>query len=195
MCRVTPMRENRTSAIISRGCGFVTKLPTRYLVFCMAARHPPCETLSHPCRVRQGILEEGLRIMATLTTYKTLLLDYQPRPIRSQATYRKALRQIEKLMSRPHLGRAESEMVELLSTLIEHYETIEHPTPESTPAEMLAHLIEARGITQAQLAHETGIPRSAITNILAGRRSISKTSALKLSAYFRVPLRLFLQGS
>lgn len=54
-------------------------------------------------------------IMATMTAYETLLQDYQPRPIRSKAAHSQALRQVEQLMSRPHLGRAESEMVELLS--------------------------------------------------------------------------------
>ena len=43
--------------------------------------------------------------------------------------YEKALNQIERLMSQPHLDRAESEMLELLSTLVEHYEAAEYPTP------------------------------------------------------------------
>ena len=42
--------------------------------------------------------------MPTLTSYQSLLLDYEPRPIRSEAAYRKALRHVEKLM-RPHLPR------------------------------------------------------------------------------------------
>ena len=36
--------------------------------------------------------------MSTLTSYQSLLLDYEPRPIRSEAAYRKALRHVEKLM-------------------------------------------------------------------------------------------------
>src|SRR5437899_897287 len=108
------------------------------------------------------------------TTYDALLLDVRPRPIRSKAAYQRALRHVERLMSRPHLSRAESEMVELLSLLIEQHEAVEHPTPECSPAGLLEHLLEARALSKAELARQTGIPRSVITNVLAGRRALSK---------------------
>ena len=133
--------------------------------------------------------------MATVTAYETLLLDYRPRPIRSKAAYSQALRQVEQLMSKPTLGRAESEMVELLSMLIEQYESMDHPTPESTPAKVLEHLIEVRGITRSQLARDTAIQRSVITNVLAGRRGISKANAVKLAKYFGVSLSLLVSGT
>ena len=98
-------------------------------------------------------------------------------------------------MSKPHLARAESEMVELLSMLIEQYETLENPTPECSPAEMLEHLLEVRGVSKAQLARDTGIPRSVITNVLARRRAISKANAVKLASFFRVSLHLFIQAN
>ncbi len=131
--------------------------------------------------------------MAPRTAYETLLLDYLPRPIRSRTAYVRALRQVETLMSKPHLGRAESEMVELLATLIEQYEATEHPTPSSTPTELLEHFLEVRNLTKAQLARETSIPRSTITNVLAGRRALSKANAVKLAKYFGVSLSLFIQ--
>lgn len=36
--------------------------------------------------------------MSTLTSFQSLLLDYEPRPIRSEGASRKALRHVEKLM-------------------------------------------------------------------------------------------------
>ena len=71
--------------------------------------------------------------MSTLTSYQSLLLDYEPRPIRSEAAYRKALRHVEKLM-RPRLSRAESELVEVLATLIEQYESPRTPHAEESSA-------------------------------------------------------------
>src|SRR5258708_40022830 len=109
-------------------------------------------------------------MITSTAAYDSLLLDVRPRPIRSRAAYRRALRHVERLMSKPHLSPAESEMVELLSLLLEQYEAVEYPTPDCTPAEMLEHLLEARTITRARLAGETGIPRSVITNVLSGRR-------------------------
>ncbi len=130
--------------------------------------------------------------MAVLTDYQSLLLDYQPRPIRSESAYRKALRHIEKLM-RPNLPRAESELVELLATLIEQYESREHPTPLNPPREMLAHLIEARGVAQADVARATGISRSTLSAVLAGRRKLSNANIAALSSYFHVSPTAFMQ--
>jgi HTH-type transcriptional regulator / antitoxin HigA len=131
----------------------------------------------------------------TLTSFQNLLLDYQPRPIRSKAAYERALRHVEQLMTKPHLSRAESEMVELLSLLIEQYESTDYPTPASVPGEVLEHLLEVRGISKAQLARDTGLARSIITNVLAGRRAISKANALKLAKYFSVSISLFIEGA
>jgi HTH-type transcriptional regulator/antitoxin HigA len=130
----------------------------------------------------------------TTTAYDHLLLEMRPRPIRSQSAYRRVLGHVERLMGKPELSRPESEMVELLSTLIEQYEAVEYPTPDCSPAEMLEHLLEVRALSKAQLARDAGIPRSVITNVLAGRRAISKATAVKLARYFRVPLHLFVEG-
>jgi HTH-type transcriptional regulator/antitoxin HigA len=129
------------------------------------------------------------------TAYDNLLLDVRPRPIRSATAHRRALRQIEQLMSKPHLSRAESEIVELLAMLIEEFESARHPVPAVRPSQMLEHLLDARGITKAQLARASGVPRSVLTNILAGRRAVSKATAIKLARYFDVSLSLFIEGA
>jgi HTH-type transcriptional regulator/antitoxin HigA len=138
-------------------------------------------------------MERGLPMNTALTAYDSLLLEVCPRPIRSKAAYQRALRQVEQLMRMPHLSRAESEMVEMLSLLIEQHEAVENPTPECSPAELLEHLLEARAISKAELARQTGIPRSVITNVLAGRRALSKANAVKLAGYFGVSLNLLIQ--
>jgi len=127
-----------------------------------------------------------------MTTYQALLHEYTPRPIRTETACKKALRQIDELMSRPKLSRAESELLEVLATLVEQYESIEHPTPVSPPDQMLAHLIEAKEVTQAEVARATGIPRSTISAVLAGRRQISKANVTRLAAYFAVSPAVFL---
>lgn len=133
--------------------------------------------------------------ITTMTAYDKLLLDFKPRPIRTERAYKRAMKQIEALMIKPHLPRAESEMLEVLATLVEQYESIEHPTPETTPAEMLAHLIEAREVSQAELARATSIPASTISAILSGDRQISKANVGRFARYFRVSPSLFLTGS
>jgi HTH-type transcriptional regulator/antitoxin HigA len=129
---------------------------------------------------------------STITAYQALLQEYTPRPIRTAAAYRKALRQVDGLMRRRKLSRAENELLEVLATLVEQYESKEYPTPANTPHGMLAHLIEARGATQAEVARATGIPRSTISAVLAGRRQISKANVVKLAGYFGVSAAVFL---
>lgn len=61
--------------------------------------------------------------MTTASAYETLLLEIKPRPIRSARDHARALRQIDGIMRRgPRLARAESEIVEVLATLIDQYE-------------------------------------------------------------------------
>jgi len=129
--------------------------------------------------------------MATMTAYQSLLVDYTPRPIRSDRAYKKALCQMEKLM-KSRLGRAERQLSEVLGTLIVQYESHRYPTPDVSPREMLEFLIDARGVTKAQVAGETGIPRSTITHILAGRRGISTANIAKLADYFNVSASVFI---
>ena len=128
----------------------------------------------------------------TMTAYQSLLQEYTPRPIRSERAYRKALRQVEQLMEQPVLSRAESELLEMLATLIEHYESEQYPTPATSPSRMLAHLIEAKEVSQADVASATGIPRSTLSAVLAQRRQVSKANISKLADYFGVSPLVFL---
>ncbi len=124
--------------------------------------------------------------MSTMTTYQTLLLDFTPRPIRTDREYKRTMRRISRLMKKPKLSRAESELLELLATLAEQYESIEHPTPRASQPDLLAHLIDAQGVCQAEVARRSGVPRSIITNVLHGRRKLSQANIVRLARYFHV---------
>ena len=87
----------------------------------------------------------------------------------------------------------EDEYLDALTDLIEAYEDKNVEIGESTPSEMLSHLIEARGITQAALAREAGVSRSTVSEILAGKDRMSKRIAFKLADYFSVSAVLFLR--
>lgn len=130
--------------------------------------------------------------MATMTPYQSLLVDFTPRPIRNRRTYNATLRQLDRLMNKPRLTRPEQDMLDLLAVLIEQYESAEYPTPSVPPDRMLAHLIEAKGVRAADVAKATGIHRSTLSAVLAGRRSLSKGNVVKLAEYFGVSPAVFL---
>ena len=127
------------------------------------------------------------------TTYKELLQTVVPRPISSDRAYKRAMRQIEQLMRHPKRTRAEDEMVELLATLIEQYEIRQgYSGPVLSPRDRLAGLMEAREMTQTDLSQRSKVPRTTINEILRGKRSISKTNAVRLANLFHVPIDEFI---
>lgn len=129
--------------------------------------------------------------MRVSTGYRELLAQYAPRPIHTEAQYRQAVGQLQELMA-PNPDRDRSLMIELLSTLIEQYENRTYPTPRVSPPEMLAHLMEVHNLKAAQLAQETGIPPATLSNVLKGRRGISKANAVKLAGVFKMPADAFI---
>jgi HTH-type transcriptional regulator/antitoxin HigA len=130
------------------------------------------------------------------TTYEDLLQEIVPRPISSDRAYRRALRQIEHLMRKRKKTRAEDDMIELLATLIEQYE-IRHgyADPVLSPRDRLAGLLEAHQMTLTHLSCATNVSRSAITSVLSGKRTISKTHAQRLAKYFGVPIEELLTAT
>jgi HTH-type transcriptional regulator/antitoxin HigA len=145
--------------------------------------------------VVQGLhsARKGKEEVSTVAEYRRLLTEYAPQPIRSQKAYGQALAQLEKLMV-PRPNAARSLLIEVLATLIEKYESREHPTPEVAPAEMLAKLLKTKGVKSADVSKATGIPTATLSNVLAGRRGISKQNAFKLGEYFGLSPIVFLGG-
>ncbi|MBI3466959.1 MAG: helix-turn-helix domain-containing protein [Planctomycetes bacterium] len=130
--------------------------------------------------------------MATLTDYQSLLLDFTPRPITSEREYRRVLRYIERHME-PHPPKSTAMLLDLLATLVADYEERNCPLPELSPGDLLAFLIEQRGITRAELARQVGIPRQRITNAINGARPLSKGNAIKLAEFFKLQPAAFLE--
>lgn len=129
--------------------------------------------------------------MSVASQYRELLVKFVPRPIHSDREHRRALAALEQLMI-PRPGAAQSQLIEVLSTLIEQYESSLGPRLQVSPARVLEHLIVAKGIRNSELAKATGIPSSTLTNVLHNRREISKANAVRLARYFRVSPSIFL---
>ena len=129
--------------------------------------------------------------MSAATEYRDLLIEFVPRPLHSDADYRRAVRQLEQLME-PQPSTARRQLIEVLATLIERYESRDYPSPDHDPVDMLKSLLKTREVSPAGLAKATGIPPSTISNILARRRGVSKANAVVLGEYFGVSAAVFL---
>jgi len=96
------------------------------------------------------------------------------------------------LMEKPEeeIGEEEGRLLEMLAMLSEEYEDRRHPLPQTEPHKMLSYLLTEKGMKPSDLW--TVLPKSRISEILNGKRGISKSQAKQLAALFRVPVELFL---
>jgi HTH-type transcriptional regulator/antitoxin HigA len=118
--------------------------------------------------------------------YLELVQRVPLRPIRGEEELDRAIAMVDELIDRDDLVVEERDYLDVLSDLIERYELEAHPMEPVTDAAMLAHLIEAKRVTQAVVARETGIAESTVSEVLAGRRTLTRSHIGKLSAYFHV---------
>ena len=124
--------------------------------------------------------------------YAELLSEKHPRVIKTEAENSRALREIEALIVREKaLTQPEIELLQLLALLVEKFEEERYPLPHASPREILRELMHAREMTQARVSKL--FPSKGIASeVLSGKRGISKAQAKKLGEYFHVPAALFL---
>ncbi len=127
---------------------------------------------------------------AVETAYKDLLDKDLPHAIHNEKEHRKYLARVEGLLNRKR-STAEDRYLELLSVLIERYEEEREPIAAPEPLEALKELMAASGMSQAALARLLGSSGIA-SEVLSGKRSLSKTHIKKLSEAFNVSADLFL---
>jgi HTH-type transcriptional regulator / antitoxin HigA len=83
-------------------------------------------------------------------------------------------------------------LVDLLFSYISDWENHHQPSINAQPNEVLEELMLEQNLTQTALANALSISQGVLSRVLSGEREISKTLALKLAAYFRVSIELFL---
>lgn len=136
---------------------------------------------------------EALRRIAVGKAYLQLVKKFPLRPLRSREELRVASKILGEIgVKGPRMTQEERDYFEVLAHLVGEYENKTISAPKITPREALQFLMEENGLTQTELARQTGIPRSVITEFLNGRRGLSKASVLKLAERFRVEPGLFL---
>ena len=117
--------------------------------------------------------------------YGRILSRELPRPIRNDRELERAVARLEALDQRDEdLTPEERELAELYTALIEAYEDQHYPVPHTTPDRLLRALLEQRGLAQAAIASLLG-GSGHTSEILSGKRSISKAQAKKLATFFR----------
>jgi HTH-type transcriptional regulator / antitoxin HigA len=89
------------------------------------------------------------------------------------------------------LSVEEQRLLALLSRLIEDYEDRTFPAPSSPPQQTLRFLMEQNDLRQADLIKVFG-SRGRVSEVVNGKRTISKAQAKALGDFFKVSPDLFI---
>jgi len=106
--------------------------------------------------------------------------------IQSDAHLEQAQRNMDRVFAKGSLEPGEEAYLDALGDLVAAYEDVHHPIEAPSDAELLRHLMEAKGVTSAVLSRESQIPKSSISEVLGGKKPFSRQMVRALADYFRV---------
>jgi len=128
---------------------------------------------------------------ATDEKYFKLVRKFPLRPIGSEAELDRAIAMIDSLTARDDLDLGEQDYLDVLGDLVHRYEAEHDPIAPVPDADMVRFLLESNDMAQSDLAQRSEIAESTISEILAGRRKLSRRHIATISRVFRVSPALF----
>jgi HTH-type transcriptional regulator/antitoxin HigA len=134
---------------------------------------------------------------ATLTVdpkkYARLANRILVKAIETEEEYDHMVAAVEQLMDKGEdlLSPEESALLETMAILVQAYDDRHHPLPSVPPNKMLAYLMETSGRTAKDLLPALGT-RGRVSEVLSGKRAMSKQQAKKLASVFKVAVDLFI---
>jgi antitoxin component HigA of HigAB toxin-antitoxin module len=126
--------------------------------------------------------------------YLKLVQSFPLRPIRTRTAHRHAKQMFRSLIGKR--GAAVLDYKTVLVSLIAEYESsanLKLDTSDVTPADVITHVLEERGMSANALAKVLGISQSSLSEMLNGRRDWSKSAIVGISNYFGLQPGLFLK--
>jgi HTH-type transcriptional regulator / antitoxin HigA len=120
-------------------------------------------------------------------------LDFsKPHVLRNEREYQAAVREIERLLDEdPKSGSQAFDRLEFLSVLVEHYEDVHLPMPDTTPQDAVEFMLEQKGMTRSDLADLMG-GRSRVSEFFSGKRELSKAQIEALRRHLGLPADILL---
>jgi HTH-type transcriptional regulator / antitoxin HigA len=123
--------------------------------------------------------------------YAQLLVAVQPKVIETEAENEFFLAEVTKLMRLGEsISPAQEQLLRLLVNLVESFEDRNYQLKSATPLEILTELVNDRGLKQKDLLPVFG-SQGVASEVLNGKRGISKTQAKALGEFFKVSSSIF----
>jgi len=137
-------------------------------------------------------LENMSTVVINPARYRKLLSRVMPVIIQTEEENERMLAEVEKLMAKgENLSPEEDAILRLMAALIQDFEERFYQPRDVTPLEMLRHLMDARGLKQSDLLEVFG-SKGIASEVINGKRGISKTHAKALARFFGVSTDLFI---
>src|SRR2546422_1597020 len=115
----------------------------------------------------------------------------QIRPIKTRADHRAALKEIERLMdAKP--GTPAGDRLEILTTLVDHYESQHESVEPPDPIDALIYHMESRGLTRRDLEPFLG-SRARVSEVLNRRRALTIEMIRKLHGGLGIAAEVLIQ--
>ena len=124
--------------------------------------------------------------------YGRLLSKTLPTIIKTEEENERAILLVSELLAKGHkLSFEENALLELLGKLIADFEEKFYQPRKASPQEVLLELMNARGLKQVDLAKVLG-SKSRVSEVLSGKRELSKIQAKAIATFFNVSVELFI---
>jgi HTH-type transcriptional regulator / antitoxin HigA len=123
--------------------------------------------------------------------YGALCADAVPKVIENDAEFDRMVKKLEELTFKKNPSREERILADLLQKLIQDYNDQHYTMPRAKPHEAVQFLIEQKGLKQTDLVAVIG-SRAQVSDLVNGKRGISKVQARKLADFFGVSVELFI---
>ena len=127
-------------------------------------------------------------------SYLELVVAFPLASIKSDAHLAEAQKVMDRLLAKGKLDDGEEMYLDALSDLVAAYEDAHHAIEPAADADMLRHLLHAKGVTQAELSKETGLAKSSISEVLSGKKPFTRPMIRKLADYFHVDASVLAAG-
>lgn len=124
--------------------------------------------------------------------YFQMVAEFPLTRIESTQHLAEAIERIDQLLARGKLTRSGQVYLDVLTDLVEAYESEHERIPDVSESDVLRLLMETHALSQPKLAVESGISQSTISAILSGKRLITRTHAIRLGRVFHVSPAVFM---
>lgn len=113
------------------------------------------------------------------------------KPIKTGKDYKRALKEIEKLMD-ARLNTQKGDRLDILATLVEAYEEKHYPIDKPDPIAAIQFAMEQQNLTRKDLEPYIG-PRGRVSEVLASKRRLTLAMIRKLNKGLRIPAEILIR--